>query len=129
MKPLGMLYFFRNLLKRFPGLAGVAPGCGVGRGVGFTLREGSGRGDFTALAGTAKGLRVLELLGWPGVEGCLGVFPRVAAIPILGAAAGLNFSACKVAVAGIAICGARVARLFSSARAIFSTVLFSWSTF
>ena len=122
-------YFLRNLLKRFPGLPGFAPGWGVGRGAGFTLRDGSGRGDFTALAGTDKGLRALELLGWPGVEGCRGVFPRVAAIPILGAAAGLNFSACKVAVAGIAICGARVAILFSSAIAIFSTVLFSWSTF
>jgi hypothetical protein len=122
-------YFLRNLLKRFPGLAGVAPGWGVGRGVGFTLREGSGRGDFTALAGTAKGLRVLELLGWPGVEGCLGVFPRVAAIPIFGAKVGLNFSACRVAVAGTGICGARTAILFSSAIAIFSTVLFSWSTF
>ena len=110
-------------------MAGDAPGWGVGRGVGFTLREGSGRGDFTALAGTAKGLRVLELLGWPGVEGCLGVFPRVAAIPILGAVAGLNFSACRVAVAGIGICGVRTAMLFSSAIAIFSTVLFSWSTF
>ena len=122
-------YFLRNLLKRFPGLAGVAPGCGMGRGVGFTLRVGSGRGDFTALAGTAKGLRVLELLGWPGVEGCLGVFPRVAAIPIFGATVGLNFSACRVAVAGTGICGARTAILFSSAIAIFSTVLFSWSTF
>jgi hypothetical protein len=108
-------YFLRNLLKRFPGLAGVASGWDVGRGAGFTLRLGSGRGDFTALAGTAKGLRVLELLGWPGVEGCLGVFPRVAAIPILGAAAGLNFSACKVAVEGMGICGVRAAILFSSA--------------
>ena len=87
----------------------------MGSGAGFTLREGSERGDFTALAGTANGLRVLELLGWPGVEGCLGVFPRVAAMPILGAAAGLNFSACKVAVAGVAICGVRTAILFSSA--------------
>jgi hypothetical protein len=128
MKLLRMFYFLRNLLKRFPGLAGVAPGWGVGVGVGFTLRVGSGRGDFTALAGTAKGLSVLELLGCPGVEGCLGVFPRVAAIPILGAAVGLNFSACRVAVAGIGICGARAAILFSSAIAIFSTVLFSWST-
>ena len=110
-------------------MAGVAPGWAVGRGVDFTLRVGSGRGDFTALAGTAKGLRVLELLGWPGVEGCLGVFPRVAAMPILGAAAGLNFSVCRVAVAGTGICGARTAILFSSAIAIFSTVLFSWSTF
>ena len=110
-------------------MAGVAPGWGVGRGVGFTLREGSGRGDFTALAGTAKGLRVLELLGWPGVEGCLGVFPRVAAMPIFGAMVGLNFSAWRVAVAGTGICGARTAILFSSAIAIFSTVLLSWSTF
>ena len=101
----------------------------MGVGAGFTLRVGSGRGDFTALAGTAKGLRVLELLGWPGVEGCLGVFPRVAAIPILGAAVRLNFSACRVAVAGIGICGVRTAILFSSAIAIFSTVLLSWSTF
>ena len=129
MKLLGMFYFFRNLLKRFPDLAGVVPDWEVGRGAGFALRAGSGRGDFTALAGTAKGLRVLELLGWPGVEGCLGVFPSVAAIPILGVMAGLNFSACRVAVAGIGICGARAAILFSSAKAIFSTVLFSWSTF
>ena len=110
-------------------MAGVAPGWGVGRGVGFALRAGSGIDDFTALAGTAKGLRVLELLGWPGVEGCLGVFPRVAAMPIFGAKVGLNFSACKVAVAGKGICGARTAILFSSAIANFSTVLFSWSTF
>jgi hypothetical protein len=87
----------------------------VGSGAGFTLREGSGSGDFTALAGTAKGLRVLELLGWPGVEGCLGVFPRVAAIPIFGAKVGLNFSAWRVAVEGIGICGVREAILFSSA--------------
>ena len=96
-------------------MAGVAPVWGVGSGAGFTLREGSGRGDFTALAGTAKGLRVLELLGWPGVEGCLGVFPRVAAIPIFGAKVGLNFSAWRVAVEGIGICGVRAAILFSSA--------------
>jgi len=108
-------YFLRNLLKRFPGLAGVASGWGVGGWAGFTLREGSGRRDFTALAGTAKGLRVLELLGWPGVEGCLGVFPRVAAIPIFGAKVGLNFSAWRVAVEGIGICGVRAAILFSSA--------------
>ena len=125
----GVFYFFRNLLKRFPGLAGFAPDWGVGGVVGFTFRAGSGRGDFTAFAGTANGLRVLELLGWPGVEGCLGVFPRVAAIPILGATAGLNFSACRVAVAGIGNCGARAAILFSKAKAIFSTVLFNWSTF
>ena len=96
-------------------MAGVAPDWAVGSGVGFTLREGSGRGDFIALAGTAKGLSVLELLGWPGVEGCLGVFPRVAAIPIFGAKVGLNFSAWRVAVAGVAICGVRTAILFSSA--------------
>ena len=96
-------------------MAVVAPGWGVGSGVGFTLREGRGRGDFTALAGTAKGLRVLELLGWPGVEGCLGVFPRVAAMPIFGAKVGLNFSAWRVAVEGIGICGVREAILFSSA--------------
>jgi len=128
-KSLGGLYFFKNLLKRFPGLAGVAPGWAVGRAVGFTLRAGSGRGDFTALAGTAKGLRVLELLGCPGAEGCLGVFPRVAAIPIFGATVGLNFSACRVAVAGTGIGGALAAMLLSKARAIFSTVLLSWSTF
>ena len=101
----------------------------MGRGVDFTFKAGSGRGDFTALAGTAKGLKVLELLGWPGVEGCLGVLPSVAAIPILGATVGLNFSACRVAVEGIVICGARAAILFSRAKAIFSTVLFSRSTF
>ena len=112
---LRLFYFFRNLLKRFPGLAGVEPGWAVGRGVDFTLRVGSGRGDFIALAGTAKGLRVLELLGWPGVEGCLGVFPRVAAIPIFGAKVGLNFSAWRVAVEGMGICGVRAAILFSSA--------------
>jgi len=96
-------YFLRNLLKRFPGLAGVASGWDVGIVVGFTLRVGSGRGDFTALAGTANGLRVLELLRWPGVEGCLGIFPRVAAMPIFGATVGLNFSAWRVAVAGTGI--------------------------
>ena len=53
LRNVGKCYFLRNLLKRLPGLAGV----GVG------LREGSGRGDFRALAGTAIGLRVVELVG------------------------------------------------------------------
>ena len=53
LRDVGESYFLRNLLKRLPGLAGV----GVG------LREGSGRGDFRALAGTAIGLRVVELVG------------------------------------------------------------------
>ena len=41
----------RNLLKRLPGLPGVA--ASVGRG----------RGDLTALAGTAMGVRVVALVG------------------------------------------------------------------
>ena len=64
LRDVGESYFLRNLLKRWPGLAGV----GVGR------REGSGRGDFKALAGTAMGARVVELLG-PARDG------RVVAIP------------------------------------------------
>jgi hypothetical protein len=113
------------LLKRFPDFTGAAPGCGVGAVPGVTFREGRGRGDLTALAGTAIGLRVVELLGGdPAGAGTLeeGLVPRVAAIPIFGASLGLNFSACRVAVAGAAIGGVRVATLLSKATAIFSTV-------
>ena len=53
LRDVGESYFLRNLLKRLPGLAGV----GVG------LSEGSGRGDFRALAGTAIGARVVEMVG------------------------------------------------------------------
>jgi hypothetical protein len=48
-------YFLRNLLKRLPGLAGA--------GAGAAPREGRGRGDLTALAGTAMGVRVVALVG------------------------------------------------------------------
>ena len=57
LRDVGESYFLRNLLKRLPGLAGV------GVVVGVAPREGSGRGDFRALAGTAIGVRVVELLG------------------------------------------------------------------
>ena len=50
-------YFLRNLLKRLPGLAGAGAGAGV------APREGRGRGDLTALAGTAMGERVVALVG------------------------------------------------------------------
>ncbi len=47
----------RNLLKRLPGLAGA------GAGAGAAPSEGRGNGDLTALAGTAMGERVVELVG------------------------------------------------------------------
>ena len=49
----------RNLLKRLPGLAGA----GAGTGTGAAPREGRDRGDLTALAGTAMGVRMVLLLG------------------------------------------------------------------
>ncbi len=48
-------YFLRNLLKMLPDLGGV--------GVGLAPREGRGSGDLTAFAGTARGERVLALVG------------------------------------------------------------------
>jgi hypothetical protein len=48
-------YFLRNLLKRLPGLAGA--------GAGAAPSEGRGKGDLTALAGTAMGVRVVALVG------------------------------------------------------------------
>ncbi len=47
----------RNLLKRLPGLAGA------GAGTGAAPREGRDKGDLTALAGTAMGVRMVLLLG------------------------------------------------------------------
>jgi len=87
--------------------------------------DGRGRGDLTALAGTAMGLRIVELLGGEPAGAAIlvaGLVPSVAAIPIFGARLGLNFSACRVAVAGALIGGMRVATLLSRATAIFSTV-------
>jgi len=113
------------LLKRFPDFAGVATGCGVGAVPGFTFRDGRGRGDFTAFAGTAIGERVLELLGGEPAGAAIlvaGLVPRVAAIPIFGVRLGLNFSAWRVAVAGAAMGGVRAVTLLSRATAIFSTV-------
>ena len=94
------------MLKRFPDFTGAAPGCGVGAVPGVTFREGRGRGDLTAFAGTAMGLRIVELLGGDPAGAAIlveGLVPRVAAIPIFGARLGLNFSACRVAVAGAAM--------------------------
>ena len=71
------------------------------------------------------GLRIVELLGGEPAGAAIlvaGLVPRVAAIPIFGARLGLNFSACRVAVAGALIGGMRVATLLSKATAIFSTV-------
>ena len=92
---------------------------------GVTFRDGRGRGDLTAFAGTAMGLRMVELLGGvPAGVAILvaGLVPRVAAIPIFGARLGLNFSAWRVAVAGAAMGGVRAETLLSRATANFSTV-------
>lgn len=50
-------YFLRNLLNRLPDFSGVATG------VPGLPRAGRGRPGFTALAGTAMGLRGVETPG------------------------------------------------------------------
>ena len=90
---------------------------------GFAVSDGKGRGDFTALAGTAKGESAIDVpAGTPGVEGGRATIPRVAAIPIFGTKFGLNFSAWRVAVAGAAIGGVRVAKPFSIEAESLSTI-------
>ena len=97
---------------------------------GFAVSDGKGRGDFTALAGTAKGARAVAVpAGPPGAEGGLATVPRVAAIPIFGTKFGLNFSAWRVAVAGAAIGGVRVANPLSIEAESFSTVRVKRSNF
>ena len=97
---------------------------------GFAVSDGKGRGDLTALAGTAKGARAVAVpAGPPGVETGRATVPRVAAIPILGAKFGLNFSAWSVAVAGAAIGGVRVANPLSIETESFSTVKVKRSNF
>ncbi len=97
---------------------------------GFAVSDGKGRGDFTALAGTAKGARAVAVpAGPPGVEAGRATVPRVAATPILGVKFGLNFSAWSVAVAGAAIGGVRVANPLSIEAESFSTVRVKRSNF
>ena len=97
---------------------------------GFAVSDGKGRGDFTALAGTAKGARAVAVpAGPPGAEGGRATVPRVAAIPIFGAKFGLNFSAWRVAVAGAAIGGVRVAKPFSIEAESLSTIAVNRSIF
>ena len=97
---------------------------------GFAVSDGKGRGYLTALAGTAKGERAVDVpAGPPRVEGGRATVPRVAATPIFGATFGLNFSAWSVAVAGAAIGGVRVANPLSIEAESFSTVRVKRSNF
>ena len=136
----------RNLEKMLP-LAGAAVGAGTapaglgkvpglgeptGAGPGTLPRAGRGRADFWALAGTARGERVVAEVGRGAATGTpagmgAGVVP-VVAMPGLGVGLRLIFSACRAAVAG-AGAGMLVGRDFSRETISLSMVPFSFSSF
>ena len=133
-------YFLRNLEKMLPlagaGAGAVGLGSPAGAGPGALPREGSGRADFWALAGTARGDRVVPVpgrgaaigpagfgavMGTPAGRGVgRGMTPGEgtgfwAAMPGLGAGLRLIFSAWSAAVAG-AGAGTAAGRAFSNAK-------------
>ncbi|MEY2852276.1 MAG: hypothetical protein RL549_975 [Verrucomicrobiota bacterium] len=117
-----------------PAGLGKVPGLGAltGAGPGTLPRAGRGRADFWALAGTARGERVVDEVGRGAVTGIpagmgVGVVP-VVAMPGLGVGLRLIFSACRAAVAG-AGAGMLVGRDFSRETISLSMVPLSFSSF
>ncbi len=114
---------------------GTAPaglGAPTGAGPGTLPRAGRGREDFWALAGTARGERVVAEVGRGAATGIpagmgAGVVP-VVAMPGLGVGLRLIFSACRAAVAG-AGAGRLVGRDFSRETISLSMVPFNFSSF